>query len=117
MSKFTDPIYENPPDSKTVEGWIAKRRSRDKVDMLDPGFSLRASGRDGHVYYREGDRILELYWEMSGSKDFDILLSLRGLSEWMLPHREPIEITKQNELNAALRGWLTDNNIRALIQK
>ena len=117
MSKFTDPIYEPPPDPQTVARWNAKRRRDHKVAELEPGFSFRASGRAGCIYYREGDKILELHWEMSGVDEYDVLLSLNGLREWALPHVEPVEPAKQEELLAALRDWLAANKVRALIEE
>jgi hypothetical protein len=117
MSKFTDPIYEPAPDPQTVARWNADRRREHKVAELEPGFSFRASGRDGCIYYREGDKLLELYWEMSGVDEYDILLSLEGLRAWALPDVEPIEPAKQEEILAALRSWLPANKVRALLQE
>jgi hypothetical protein len=117
MSKFTAPIHEPPPDPQTLARWNAKRRHDDKVDELAQGFSFRASGRDGFIYYREGARVLELYWEMSGVNEYDVLLSLKGLREWALPHVESIEPAKQEEILAALRSWLSANKVRALIEE
>jgi hypothetical protein len=117
MSKFTTPIHEPPADAATVARWDAQRRREHKVDELDQGFSFRASGRDGYVYYREGDKLLELYWEMSGVDAYDILLSLNGLREWALPQVEPVEPAKQNEILGALQSWLDANKIRAQLQE
>jgi hypothetical protein len=117
MSKFTAPIHEPPPDPQTVARRNAKRRGDDNVEGLDQGFSFRASGRDGFVYYREGDKLLELYWEMSGVDEYDVLLSLNGLREWALPDVEPVDPAKQEEILAALRSWLAANKVRAQIEQ
>jgi hypothetical protein len=116
MSKFADPIYVQL-DPKDVARWTANRRRRDKVGELPDGFTFKPSGRDGYIYYREGERMLELLWEMSGPDDYDILLALDGLREWVLPQVEPIEITKQQEIEASLRSWLRHHGIRALIEE
>ena len=113
MSKFTDPIHEPPPDPKDVARENAKRRRRDNVEQLPSGFTFRASGRHGFVYYREGDHILELCWEMSGREDREIILSLRGLREWALPRVEPVDAAKQKQIEDELRKWLELNNVRS----
>jgi len=112
MSKFAPPIHEQL-DPKEVVRWTAKRRRRDGVDNLQQGFSFRPSGRDGFVYYREGAKVLELYWEMSGLDDSDLTLFLHGLREWILPEVEVVDIEKQTELEAALRAWLASSGLRA----
>jgi hypothetical protein len=113
MDKPTRRIYEPAIDPKVVARWNAKRRGEHKVHELEEGFSFRASGRDGFIYFKEGDKIMELYWEMSGVPQYNILLSLAGLSEWALPSVVPIATEKQVEILAKLRGWLDANNIRA----
>lgn len=114
MSKMTPPIFEPPADPEKVARRNAARRRQHKVDELDDGFTFRPSGRDGYVYYKEGDKLIELYWEMSGSDEQDILLSLSGLTDWASPV-EPVPTSKQEEVLTALKTWLAANKIRALI--
>lgn len=113
MGKFTTPIPVPPPDPKVVARWNAKRRSKHEVHKLEEGFSFRASGRDGFIYFKEDEKIMELYWEMSGVPQYDILLSLGGLSEWALPSVEPTDHDKQVEILAKLKAWLEANTLRA----
>ena len=117
MSKWSELIYEDAPDERTVARWNARRRRRDKVDELGAGFSFRASGRQGYIYYREEGRIMELYWEMSGVDEYDILLSLNGLREWALPHVEPVDSAKQKEILTDMQSWLVANNVRAKLEE
>lgn len=116
MSKFTDPVH-GQLDPKEVARWTAIRRRRDGVAQLPEGFSFRPSGRDGFIYYRKDHRILELYWEMSGLDDQDIILFLRGLRQWVLPVSEAVDLADQRGIEAALRQWLTSNNMRASINE
>lgn len=116
MSKFAAPIHELPPDPAIVADRRAQRRRDDKVGELEQGFTFRPSGSDGYIYLRNGARILELYWEVSGVADYDILLSLAGLRQWVLPPAEPIEVEEWAAIQAKLRDWLSTRNIRALIQ-
>jgi hypothetical protein len=117
MSKFTAPIHEPPPDPKVVADRLAKRRCADKVDELEQGFTFRPSGRDGYIYFRRGEKLLELYWEMSGVDDYDILLSLEGLQQWVLPQSEPLASEQRAEIRTELQSWLAANNVRALLQE
>lgn len=54
-----------------------KRRSA-TYRRLDQGFTIDPVGRCGHIYYRKGDEVLEIPWEMSSVEDCDILNTALG---------------------------------------
>ena len=52
------------------------------IASLPQGLTFCPDGRSGLIYFRRDDHVLELYWEMSGVDDYDILLSLEGVRRW-----------------------------------
>ncbi len=58
-------IYEPMPAAER-ERLDARRREHDGVAELPDGFHLVGGGRSGMLYYREGENVLELGWEISG---------------------------------------------------
>ncbi|MEO7779636.1 MAG: hypothetical protein ABIY63_19080 [Fibrobacteria bacterium] len=92
--------YE-PPSEKQMAAWERQRRRRDGVPDLEEGFTI-CGGRAGMIYYREGDKILELYWEYSGVDERGLLLGARGLKQWFYPVIEPIPPDKQAQLKEAV---------------
>jgi hypothetical protein len=111
MGKYiyvTEPI---PPER--AEKWRRKRWREDGVADLPPGFTFKANGRQGSIYLREGEKTLEIPWEMSGVPQYDILVHLSGLSRWILPQAEPISGEDQARIEEALKAWLTSVKYRA----
>jgi hypothetical protein len=117
MSKPIIRLYHPPSDPHDVERWTAERRRRDGVSELEEGFTFRPAGRHGYVYFREGDRIMELLWEMAGPEDYDIILFLKGLRTWALPQEEPVASAKQQSIEAELRSWLSAKKLRAIFEE
>ena len=84
------------------------------MTAIAPGsFIFTASGRAGAISYREGARTLEIYWEMSGSPRYDILLAPLDLRYWLSPADEQIPLAKQKEILRDLRQWLASERKRA----
>lgn len=65
---------------------------------------LENRGRDGVVYYREGERVLELHYEMDGTQP-GILLYLDGLNRWVLPESQPTSSDDRERIRRALEEW------------
>lgn len=117
MSKPIIRVYHPPSDPRDVARWTEERRRRDGVSGLEEGFTFRPAGRHGYVYYREGERIMELVWEMAGPENYDIILFLHGLRKWALPHAEAVAPEKQQSIEAALRSWLSAKKLRAIFEE
>ncbi|HVX91193.1 MAG TPA: Imm74 family immunity protein [Candidatus Paceibacterota bacterium] len=79
---------------------------------LPEGFSLRSHGRSGFVYFRERERVLELYWEISGVEDYDWLLSLEATKSWAHPKEEKVPEAERQRIVDALESWLASKKIR-----
>jgi hypothetical protein len=112
-----DIVVEHPLDEKEIRKLDRKRWKENRVAELGEGFALKPDGRAGCVYFRRGPRILELYYELSGDPAYDILLWLRGLSEWILPERAPISPDEQRVILASLERWLKENHTRAFFDE
>jgi hypothetical protein len=57
--------------------------------------------------------VLELYWEMSGVPEFDILLNTFGLRTWVWPAKEAVPDQDRERIHAALVVWLASVKYRA----
>ncbi len=80
---------------------------------LSEGFTFKPQGRSGFVYYKESNHVLEIYWEMSGVPEFDILISPLEIREWTVPPGCPISPEKQKEIVAGLGKFLVASKVRA----
>ena len=74
---------------------------------------MTVSGRCGEITYEEDGRSVRLYWEMSGSPSYDILLCPLNLNYWDTPERARIADEKQLEILQALRRYLTYENLKS----
>ena len=92
-----------------------ERREKDKVEQLIKidGFYDKSNGRAGTIYYVEKGKICELYYEISGVKEFDILIWFDQLSNWILPERKPIKFEEKEAIKEKLVDWLKQKKIRA----
>jgi hypothetical protein len=79
-------------------------------------FDGQIAGRSGLITYRELNRELKVYWELSGSPQYDILVSPEFLS-WSNTPEERLSEEKQLSLLFALRKWLSAQNIRSDIDQ
>lgn len=54
--------------------WARETWRNDRIWDLPSGFSLVERGRDGAIYYRRGNAVVEFTWEFSGVPTLDILI-------------------------------------------
>ena len=114
MTKWAPPVYEPPMSPQEIGRLNERRRWEHGVADMGNGFTLRSSGRDGYVYYRDGGRLIEFYWEMSGNPSYDIIMNLSALGSWIQPVPEPIDEAKRRAIETDLRSWLGQQGLRAL---
>jgi hypothetical protein len=96
-------------------GAPSKPRERQKhaFEKYADGFTFESAGRSGYIYYREDGKLAELYWEMPGLDDYDILLHLDGASDWVFPTTEKIAGEKRRTIIDTLEAWLIGKKIRS----
>lgn len=104
-----------PPEQLTETQKVAtkeKRWKENRVTELPDGYTWRKSGRDGFLYLREHARVLEIYYEISGNPQFDILLYWSSAC-WILPQHAAMTPMERAEIASELSTWLHQNNTRA----
>ena len=88
---------------------------RKKFPIDKNGFHFKSHGRAGIIAYIEDGNVLEIYYESSGAREYDILLAPIDLTEWMQPKGEKIPKNKQLEILHKLRDWLQLKRFRSNI--
>jgi hypothetical protein len=91
-----------------VESWAAKRRRQDKVEQMRrvDGFYHCSHGREGMIYYVQQGRVLELYAEMSGDKQFAFLIHFQEATHWALPVKQVVSLEEKAVIREQLSKWL-----------
>jgi hypothetical protein len=104
---------DNSPYNKIdVDQLNEERRKRDCVSDLPEGFSLKAHGRSGYIYYKEKGKLVEVYCELSGVPEYHFLTSSEDFKTWALPKKEPVPEEKRKEIEDNFRRWVAKNKWR-----
>jgi hypothetical protein len=82
-----------------------------------PRFEMSREMRGGWMIYVEDDRTLTFAWEMSGSASQHVLLAPLNLNRWTTPAGETVPVSKQLEIVAQLRDWLSNQGITSDIDR
>jgi hypothetical protein len=104
-------MFNHDAMMQAVEAAQQKRRQTD-FPGLAQGYTFKPDGRSGFVYYREGELILEIYFEMSGVPQYDILISLSEVRNWTMPQQSPIPAHKRDQIISGLKDFLLASRIR-----
>ena len=75
-------------------------------------FKLIPGGRAGKIICKSSENEVIIGWEISGAKEYDILLAQLWLQEWKHPKGIKIEIEEQMEILHSLRNWLKRKKIK-----
>ncbi len=79
------------------------------------GFSLVPNGRAGTIYFRRGQKLVELDAELAGNPALDIVLSGGDLSKWIdvdTLGSEPVSAEDQSGIRDSLIEWLTKKGLK-----
>ena len=79
---------------------------------LRQGFTFRPDGRSGFIYFRSGDRVLEIYVEMSGVPEYDMLVWPDGLDTWVYPEGVPLTADERTEVRNQFSTWLSQQKFK-----
>ena len=106
-------VINIPQEQK--DKWVADRHKRDKVDELikKDGFYDKPSGRSGTIYHADQRKLCEIDLEISGVKQYDILIYFDSLKEWILPFKKLMTTEEKAEIKEKLKPWLQNENINA----
>ena len=105
----------NAEESRKLQAAVvqAQLNRRTKVaPALPQGFTFHPDGRSGFIYYRAGDRVLEIYVEMSGVAHYDVLVWPEGLDTWVYPERTPLTADELIEVRKQFSAWLRQQNFK-----
>ncbi len=109
-TKYPRGMQEN---IKKFESLVAEHRANIDWQNMPQGFSLHTSGRDGHIYYREDDRLMEIYVELSGIAKYSFLVGEEGLSHWILPEESMLTQQQRDRIAEKLRQWLDEQEYKS----
>jgi hypothetical protein len=95
--------------------WQIDHWKKDKVDKLIKidGFHLKEDGRAGTIYYVEENKLCQIFFEISGVKQFDILIFFEQLKQWELPVKKNLSDNEIEEIKEKLLIWLQKKNIKS----
>ena len=114
--KPTTHLYE-PLGEATRRKIALARWRRNRVQDLRQGVSLAANGRTASIYYRSGDRFVELDAELAGDPGLDMCIyTAPGISSWIdVASLEPAPTTaeEQQHVLATIATWLRARPARA----
>jgi hypothetical protein len=89
-TKISKETYFVKIPQEEKDKWETERWRKDKVEKLlkTQGFHIKDHGRSGMIYFVENDKFCEIYYEISGVSQYDILIFFDSLSEWAFPQKK-----------------------------
>ena len=113
--KISEDSYLLNIPKEQIEAWKIKQWKKDNVEKIisQTGFHMKPDGRNGTIYFVKENQVCEIYFEISGVKEFDILIFFDQLTEWELPKRKPILEDEKKEILEKLLNWLKEKNIKS----
>ena len=107
--------YSNEDDDwqNKIDDWQKKRWKKDNVAKIlqNDGFVFKPDGRSGMIYFTESVKLCEIYVEISGVRDYDMLVYFDHL-DWTLPEKKRLTKEEEKVLKGKLEIWLNENKIR-----
>jgi len=102
--------------AKIIEDkWVSDRHQKDKLnDLLKKnGFHIKYHGPSGIIYYIDNGKVLEIDFEMSGVREYDLLLYFDNLNGWTIPNNEIFAFKEQSAIREKLLEWLKSKRIKS----
>ncbi len=117
VCKIDDTHYNHYYSQKTLDNWDNERRIKDKLQSFIniDGFHFVNNGRDGMLYYILKGKVCEIYWEMSGVPQYDIIISLDLIDSWALPVKQLLSESEKKSIEKDLLIWLSEHKVNAEI--
>ena len=114
-TKVSEGTYVAKISQEQKDNWDNERREKDNVRKLSKtdGFHDESNGRQGTIYFVDNGKVCELFYEISGAKEYDILIWFDQLDKWILPKVEPLNQVDKQVIKEKLKYWLDSKNIRA----
>jgi hypothetical protein len=80
-------------------------------EAIPQGFSLKMKGRAGYFYFRDGEKVLAVDVEISGTSRCSLVLYDEGLTCYVYPQIEQIHPEESAKILEQFRLWLSQNSI------
>ena len=114
-SKISESSYLTNIPNEEIDKWQIDHWKKDKVNKLiqKDGFYLKPDGRSGTIYFVEENKLCQIYFEISGVKEFDILIFFEQLNQWELPNRKGMLENEKEVIKEKLSIWLGKEKIKA----
>ena len=114
-SKISESSYLTNIPNEEIDKWQIDHWKKDKVNKLiqKDGFYLKPDGRSGTIYFVEENKLSQIYFEISGVKEFDILIFFEQLNQWELPNRKVMLENEKEVIKEKLSIWLGKEKIKA----
>lgn len=114
-TKISENQYLTHIPQEQLDEWKIQRWKKDNVTKIlkKDGFIIKPDGRSGTIYYVEKERLCEIYFEISGIREFDILIYFDSLKEWSLPNNAEMSISEKKDIREELIVWLKKEKIKA----
>jgi hypothetical protein len=114
-TKTSEDTYVTDISQEQLDNWKIEKWKKDKVDDLlnDDGFHLKQDFRGGTIYFVDNGKVCEIYFELSGVTQFDILVFFENLVEWSFPLKTKMTEIEANEIREKLMIWLDKEKIKS----
>jgi len=80
--------------------------------MNNAYFHLEMKGRSGYIVYHEENRLLNIYVEVSGAPEYDLVAGYESFEFWSEPEKEPIDEKRRLEIIEKTKAWAESQRIR-----
>ena len=70
------------------------------------------SDRSGELLYKDKDRFVSVYIEMSGTLEYIFLVSLDSLKDQKWSNGEPVSASDFELIKSAFKAWAEENKIK-----
>jgi len=116
--KIDDNTYQHYTAKIVINKLADNRREKDKLDELinNDGFHIKWHGRGGIIYYVDNGKVLEISFEMSGVRQYDLLPCFDGLKGWSIPANKPFAFKEKSAIKEKFLEWLKTKRIKTDIQ-
>lgn len=113
--KIDDTHFQHHIAEIVKDEWTSERHQKDKLkDLLKiNGFHIKHNGRAGIIYYIDEGKVLEIYFEMSGVPQYDLLLYFDTLTGWTIPKGESFAPKEQSAIKEKLLECLKSKRIKS----
>jgi hypothetical protein len=115
LEKISDTQYKQHVSRKAQQGRDDERRKKDGLPgfIHKEGFHMPGNGRGGTLYYVRDRKVGEIYWEISGVPQYDLLIAVNSVNHWALPAPQTMTEAEKQKLRDELEVWLKKQRIRA----